>query len=218
MCVVVLCSFLEGGQGREERKHARAPPPRSLPGFPSTLQRATHTHLSALSSPPPPLPHPQILFSEGNYTYLDVRPELELDETGKVRGCVNVGLFDSKRVWDSEKGEKIIVKKENPDFIKQVEKKIPDKETFIIVGCSDGTAYTMDALQLLDDAGYINLVGLKGGFYTWFRTWDTNLRRRRGDGYTEAYDGEGSDSCGVHATGAGFERADKIEGWAPPKY
>lgn len=135
-----------------------------------------------------------------------------------MRGCVNVGLFDSKRVWDSEKGEKIIVKKENPDFIKQVEKKIPDKETFIIVGCSDGTAYTMDALQLLDDAGYINLVGLKGGFYTWFRTWDTNLRRRRGDGYTEAYDGEGSDSCGVHATGAGFERADKIEGWAPPKY
>ena len=29
------------------------------------------------------------------------------------------------------------------------------------------------------------MVALRGGYYAWFRTWDNNLRRRRGDGYTE---------------------------------
>jgi hypothetical protein len=48
--------------------------------------------------------------------------------------------------------------------------------------------------------------------------WDANLRRRRGDGYTEAYE-HGADSCGIHASGAGFaEMADKIEAWVPPKF
>lgn len=188
------------------------PPHRKSPSSSRTFSHLLFLSFSTLS------PKQQILFSEGGYTYLDVRPELELDETGKVRGCVNVGLYDSKRVWDSDKGEKVIVKTENPDFIKQVEKKIPNKETKIIVGCSDGTAYTMDACQLLDEAGYVNLVALKGGFYAWFRTWDTNLRRRRGDGYTEAYDGEGADSCGIHGTGAGFDRVDPIEKYQFPTY
>lgn len=143
---------------------------------------------------------------------------MELDEAGKVRGCVNVGFKNAKRVWDAEKGRKVVQRSDNPDFIKQLEKKIPDKEAKIIVACSDGKSYTMDALQAMDEAGYVNIVALKGGFYSWFRAWDTNLRRRRGDGYTEAYDGEGSDSCGVHATGAGFERVDAVEKWEPPSF
>jgi hypothetical protein len=53
------------------------------------------------------------------------------------------------------------------------------------IGCSDGSTYSMDALVALDDAGYTNLVGLKGGYYRWTKTFDNNLRRRRGDGYTE---------------------------------
>ncbi len=44
----------------------------------------------------------------------------------------------------------------------QVQKKIPNKDTPIIVGCSNGTTYSIDALELLDEAGYTNLVGLKG--------------------------------------------------------
>ena len=63
-----------------------------------------------------------------------------------------------------------------------MEKKVPNKETPLIVACSDGTAYSMEALEQLDEAGYVNLVALKGGYYAWFRTWDNNLRRRRGDG------------------------------------
>lgn len=49
------------------------------------------------------------------------------------------------------------------------------------------------------------------------RTWDNKLNRRRHDGYTEEY-GHDGDSCGIHGTGAGFERVDKIEAWTPPKY
>ena len=44
----------------------------------------------------------------------------------------------------------------------QVQKKIPNKDTPIIVGCSNGTTYSIDALELLDEAGYTCLVGLKG--------------------------------------------------------
>lgn len=50
---------------------------------------------------------------------------------------------------------------------RQVERKFPDKDAGLVVGCSNGRAYSMDALMALDEAGYTNLVGLKGGFYAW---------------------------------------------------
>ena len=50
-------------------------------------------------------------------------------------------------------------KTENPEFIKQVEKKFPNKETKILIGCSDGRMYSMDALMQLDEAGYTNIAG-----------------------------------------------------------
>jgi len=37
------------------------------------------------------------------------------------------------------------------------------------IACSDGTSYSMDALEALDEAGYVNIVGVKGGYYSWFR-------------------------------------------------
>ena len=54
-------------------------------------------------------------------------------------------------------------------------------------------------------AGYVNLVGLKGGFYAWYRLWDNNLRRRRSGEYAESYLHDG-DSCGIHSSGAGFDK------------
>jgi hypothetical protein len=57
------------------------------------------------------------------------------------------------------------------------QKKFPDKETKLIIGCSDGKSYCLDALDALDEAGYVNLVALKGGYYAWFKRWDNNLRR-----------------------------------------
>lgn len=55
----------------------------------------------------------------------------------------------------------VVVKEDNPDFIAMVEKKFPNKETKFLVGCSNGTQYSIDALEALDEAGYYNLVGLK---------------------------------------------------------
>ena len=102
----------------------------------------------------------------------------ELDATGKVKGCINVPFMNAKYRFDTEKREKVLEKTEIPEeeFIAAVEKRIPDKSTPILVCCSDGTAYSMDALGALDDAGYETLVGLKGGFYAWYRVWDANLR------------------------------------------
>lgn len=159
----------------------------------------------------------RILFSEGGYKYLDVRPELELDAVGKVKGCINVPLFNSVSKYDPEQKKKVITKSENPNFVDMVKKKIPDLETPIIVACSDGKAYSLEALGELDEAGYVNLVGLKGGFYAWYRVWDANLRRRRNGEYAETYTHDG-DTCGIHASGAGFDRVDKIEKFVPPQF
>lgn len=161
----------------------------------------------------------RILFTEGGYIYLDVRPELELDAVGKVKGCMNVPFINAKWKYDPEQNKKVVVKEDpNPEaFIAAIKKKIPDTEAKILVGDSDGVTYALDALEALDEAGYYNIVGLKGGFYAWYKVWDANLRRRRGDGYTEAFEHDG-DGCGIHGTGAGFARVDKIEAWVPPKF
>jgi hypothetical protein len=91
-----------------------------------------------------------------------------------------------------------------------VEKKLPKKDTKILVGCSDGRARAIQALIALDEAGYTNLVGLKGGYMAWSKVFDNKLNRRREDGYTETYTHDG-DSCGIHSSGAGFDRVDAIE-------
>jgi hypothetical protein len=52
----------------------------------------------------------------------------------------------------------------------QVEKRFPNKDAAkLLVACADGRQYSIDALEALDEAGYINLVGLRGGYYAWFR-------------------------------------------------
>lgn len=103
----------------------------------------------------------RVLFSELGWVYLDVRPSLELEEVGKVKGSVNIGIKNSKRVWSAEEKKKVIQKEDNPDFVKQVEKKFPDKQTKILIGCSDGKSYSIDALIALEEAGYENLAGLR---------------------------------------------------------
>lgn len=90
----------------------------------------------------------QVLFSEDGYVYLDVRPELELEEVGRVKDAVNIPLYNSRRVYDAQEGKKVIQKNENPDFIRMVERKFPDKNTKLLVACSDGTAYSLDALEV----------------------------------------------------------------------
>lgn len=160
----------------------------------------------------------RVLFSEDGYAYLDVRPALELEEVGKVKDSVNIPLYNSVRKYNSETRQKEVVKTENEKFKEQIEKRFPDKGAKIIVACSDGRAYSMDALEALDEMGYTNLVGLKGGYYAWFRVFDNKLNRRRVQGeYSETYTHDG-DSCGIHSSGAGFDKVDAIEAWVPPQY
>jgi len=157
------------------------------------------------------------LISNLGYTWVDVRPALECEEVGKCPLAVNIPLVNSKRVWNSEERKKVLVKEDNDKFLQMIQKRFPKKDAKLLIGCSDGTAYCLDALEELDAEGYENIVGLKGGYYAWFRRFDNKLKRRRGDGYTEDFTHDG-DGCGIHGTGAGFERMDKIESWVPPAY
>ena len=84
---------------------------------------------------------------------------------------------------------------DNPDFVKIVEKSFPDKEAKLLIGCSDGRRYSMDALIALDEAGYTNIVGLKGGYHAWFRIFDNKGNRRMLGEYQEDYL-KGGDSLG----------------------
>lgn len=158
----------------------------------------------------------RVLYERG-YTYVDVRPALELQEVGKVPESVNVPLYTSKRVYDKAVNKKVVKKEKNPDFLKTFQKKFPDKKAKLLIACSDAKTYSMDALEMLDEAGYENLVALSGGYYAWFRVFDHKLGRRRTGEYQEDYT-HGADSAGIHASGAGFDKVDKIEQWVPPSY
>lgn len=79
----------------------------------------------------------------------------------------------------------VFFKSENPDFVSQVEKKFPDKESKLLIGCADGKRYAMDALMALDEAGYTNIVGLRGGFFGWYKAFDNKGVRRKFGEYAE---------------------------------
>ncbi|EFJ45243.1 gonidia-specific protein KA_k47 [Volvox carteri f. nagariensis] len=162
------------------------------------------------------------LFSNGGYTWLDVRSELENDEVGKVKGSVNIPFVHLKRVYDPETKERVMKKTPNPDFIKMVEKRFPKKDVKLMVGCSNGKAYSIDALEALEEAGYTNLTFVRGGYNAWFRVFDNKFNRRNYGEYQERYDGHDQlsmgDSCGIHASGAGFDKVDKADRWSLPVY
>jgi rhodanese-related sulfurtransferase len=156
-----------------------------------------------------------VLFSVGGYTYLDVRPSLELEAAGKVKGCVNIPIVNSKWVYDAEAQKKVTQKEPNAAFVDMVKKRFPNTEAPLLIACSDGRTYSIDALEALDEAGYTRLVGLRGGYYNFFKVFDNKLARRRFVEPGELYSA-GGDSAGIHSSGAGFEKMDGLENWAPP--
>ena len=145
-----------------------------------------------------------------NWKWLDVRSTCEYEE-GYVPGSVNVPLINAVKRWDSEVNDKVFVQTVNRDFVADVLKKLPDKATPIMVGCSDGMMRTIPALEALDEAGYTKLVAVKGGFLRWTSVYDNKLQRRREDNFKEVYNGDGRDSAGIHGTGASFENIGAIE-------
>eukprot|EP00878_Enallax_costatus_P000376 GHUV01000461.1.p1 GENE.GHUV01000461.1~~GHUV01000461.1.p1 ORF type:complete len:237 (+),score=62.36 GHUV01000461.1:352-1062(+) len=156
------------------------------------------------------------LYSNGGYTYLDVRTALEVEEVGKVRDSVNIPYMIASKKYDPETRTKSLSVGPNPDFLAQVQRKFPNKEAKLLVACSNGTKYSLDVLEELDEAGYVNLVGLKGGYQAWFRKFDNKLQRRRYGEYAEQYTHDG-DSCGIHSSGAGFDKMDPQDSWMYPK-
>ncbi|XAR68815.1 hypothetical protein NMG60_11000186 [Bertholletia excelsa] len=115
-----------------------------------------------------------VIKSEG-YVLLDVRPEWER-EKARVTGSQHVPLF----VKDMDNSPLTLLKKWvhfgyiglwtgqyftmiNPEFLKQVEVKVPDRETRLLVACGEGLR-SMMAVSKLHEGGYGNLGWLVGGF------------------------------------------------------
>jgi len=156
-----------------------------------------------------------ILMIAGGYCVLDVRADSEIEFVGNYpKGDPRfkvVSLINATRKYDSAKGEKCYQQSVNPSFKAQIQKAFPDKEARILVSCSDGRNRAIQALEIMDEMGYVNIVGLKGGYNLWNRQWDSKLRRRNLPGtFKEEYQ-HGADTCGVHATGAGFQNQDAFQ-------
>ncbi|CAA2979743.1 rhodanese-like domain-containing 10 [Olea europaea subsp. europaea] len=112
--------------------------------------------------------------SEG-YILLDIRPQWET-EKARVSGSLHVPLF----VEDKDNSPLTLLKKWvhfgyigawtgqyftmiNDDFVKEVEKEVPDKESKLLVACGEGLR-SMMAFTKLHQGGYKNLGWLAGGF------------------------------------------------------
>lgn len=155
----------------------------------------------------------RVLYSHGGYTILDIRSEVEVDKYGKIPvsrapegGKAVCVPFQLSRKW-FENGAVQVETSANPDFISEVQGRFaPDAK--LIVMDFDGQDNALDALDMLFDNGYEEIVGLQGGYRNWFRTWDNKLKRRNLGEYQEHSWGEGETSCGIHASGAGFENQD----------
>ena len=162
-----------------------------------------------------------ILFAVGGFDVLDVRSQAEIEFVGNfptVRKDKIVGprfkcipLINAVRKYDSEVGAKVYVQTVNEEFKQQIEKAFPDKEAKIIVSCSDGRKRAIEALEKLDEMGYANIVGLRGGYNMWNRYWDQNMRRRNLPGAFKEEFGHGAAGMGVHGTGASFENQDAFQ-------
>ena len=164
-------------------------------------------------------------FSDHGYNILDIRSEVEIDQIGNFPRSLpsdhpahggkffEVPLIFAKSQYDSEAGKKVMKNMEkNEGFIRKVEELFPDKANAkIIVACSDGRNRAIQALEALDAAGYVNIVGLRGGFNMWNRTWDAKMRRRNLPGDFQEEWQHGADGCGVHATGASFQNQDAFQ-------
>eukprot|EP00958_Prasinococcus_capsulatus_P006537 scaffold619_cov403-Prasinococcus_capsulatus_cf.AAC.11 len=118
------------------------------------------------------------------YEWLDIRTKAEREE-GFVLQSKSVPIIEAVKRWDSDAGEKVFKDmKKNENFVNEVRKIFPDTSTRIIIQCSDGRKRALAALMALDDAGYSNIVGLKGGFNAWSLKFDNKLNRRMPiDGY-----------------------------------
>ena len=133
-----VCGKCGGGTG-EFGCHVHIPPPHTsctctacihrswvdgLRGRATATPQPLLTHLPPHSLPAccclacPPATLPQCLLELGGYTYLDVRPALEVEEAGSVQGCVHVPLVDATPVFDASGGREVEASP-NAQFLEQ---------------------------------------------------------------------------------------------------
>ena len=155
----------------------------------------------------------QALYDHGGYTMLDIRTSDEVNRFGQIptarrarEGGVSVRVPFKNVKKRFEDGKQQIETSDNPDFLDQVAAKF-SKDTKLLILDFDGQA-AIDALEALYEKGFDQIVGIQGGYKMWFKTWDNKLKRRNLGEYQEHSWGEGRDSLGIHASGAGFENGD----------
>ena len=139
----------------------------------------------------------RVLWEMVGYDVLDVRSGWEREDRGSIKaqkGSVHIPMFRSKKVYDAEADKDVIKQEVNPAWMEQVKARFADPESKLIVMCSDGSRRSHEALEELEREGYMNAVGLKGGFNKWDHTFDATLRRsvsetETDDSVGEIYDG-----------------------------
>ena len=160
----------------------------------------------------------QALYAHGGYNILDIRTKAQQDQFGQVPNhqrtrqggkAIHVPYKTTRKYF--EDGKQQVETQDNPDFWDIVDRKF-QKDSPILVMDWDGATYGIEVLEGLDEEGFENIVGIKGGYKAWFKTWDQKLRRRNLGEYQEHGWGEGRDSTGIHASGAGFTNQDRASG------
>jgi hypothetical protein len=113
----------------------------------------------------------RVLYSD-NYAFLDVRSDAELESEGKVLpkmpNVYHAPIVNFAKRYDSGRGCKVVDKTANSGFVTRVEKQVQNKQQGLILVCSgvasQGELRSTQALEKLKDAGYTQLVALKGGY------------------------------------------------------
>ena len=147
------------------------------------------------------------LMEDYGYTFLDVRSDPELNVHAVIRTGVHVPIINAKKLFRDGKVD--YDQTVNREFVNQVKTKGLTADSKIIVCCSDGRQRAIMALMALDDAGFTNIVGMKGGVNMWTRIFDSKMVRRLQAEAKEVYSHEG-DGCGIHGSGANFAKVDSV--------
>ncbi len=92
------------------------------------------------------------LKQDANAVYLDVRTEPEFAQ-GHPENAINIPFVFIKAPGQMEP---------NPDFLLVVEQVVP-KDTRLVVGCLSG-GRSARACEMLEEAGYVELINVVGGF------------------------------------------------------
>lgn len=98
---------------------------------------------------------------EDGWQYLDVRRAEEVFNYGQVPKALSGYHLVTSHVL-GPRG----VSFDRDQWLKEVEKRIPDREAKLVVGCAAGVR-SKAAAQVLEEAGYVNVRELDDGFYGW---------------------------------------------------